>query len=80
MTIINRTFNKLEKPNVAYKFTQQFTKLSSQMSIKKKLLQYNDTLIKTYLLQILQYYINNKISFKEKIINDILLKFKKEFT
>jgi energy-coupling factor transporter ATP-binding protein EcfA2 len=80
MTIINRTFNTMEKPNVAYKFTQQFTKLSSQMSIKKKLLQYNDSLIKTYLLQILQYYINNKISFKEKIVNDILLKFKKEFT
>jgi deoxyadenosine/deoxycytidine kinase len=81
---INTLLSPMFSPNNTFEFTQQFTKLSSQMNIKKKLLKIeSDTNFKDNMFDILQY-ISSKshpthTQESDKWIGELVTKFKKEF-
>ena len=68
----------LEKKNEAFKicFTQQFTKLSSQMNIKKKL---QTITYPTYIFDILFHLYYKSSTIEDKTLKDLVTKFKKDF-
>lgn len=73
--ILHKTNNNITTIN----FTQQFTKLSSQMNIKKKLHSFSDSIYLTNTFDILHHLNVKKYSIKDKIIKDLLAKYQKDF-
>jgi hypothetical protein len=67
---INDYFVDIKMLKKDIKFTQQFTKLSSQISHKKKLYTFDNKFISTYYLDIMNYIINMIIHDKKIIISD----------
>jgi hypothetical protein len=78
---LNKILFKNKSKEFSISFTQQFTKLSSQMNIKKKLHSFVNSIYTTntfdllYHLQAKEY----KDTSDNKIINNLVIKFKKDF-
>lgn len=73
-------FENRSKP-FTIKFTQQFTKLSSQMNIKNKLHSFVNSIYLTNTFDLLQFLHVNSPSFlnEDKVLKDLLVKYKKDF-
>ena len=81
-TNFNTILSKIKKHNFTVNFTQQFTKLSSQMNIKKKLQSFMNNIYSTNIFDVL-YHLSIKIYDdiqNDKILKDLVIKFKKDFT
>lgn len=77
MRMVNQTFVDLKQIVPTYKYTQQFTKLSSQVSVKKKILLLEYKLYNDYLFHILNHYMKHPT--KNKNISELLIKYKKDW-
>lgn len=81
-TNFNSILSKIKKQTFSINFTQQFTKLSSQMNIKKKLHSFMNNIYTTNIFDLL-YHLAIKTYddiHKDKTLRDLLIKFKKDFT
>lgn len=76
---LNKTFidNKNESFNIS--FTQQFTKLSSQVNIKKKLKSFTDNIYTTNTFDILFHVHYKNYPLEDKTMKELVLKFRKDF-
>lgn len=79
-TMNNILYRNKSKP-FTINFTQQFTKLSSQMNIKKKLHSLVDSIYLTNTLDLLQFLHVRAPTFvnDDKVIKDLVIKYKKDF-
>lgn len=79
-TMNNILYKNKSKP-FTINFTQQFTKLSSQMNIKKKLHSFVNSIYLTNTLDLLQFLHVKAPTFvnDDKVIKDLVVKYKKDF-